>query len=122
MNLAPTAGSTLRFKHSSEFKLNRSGKLNPMYGKLFSSEFINMQNRNKEGKNNLMYGKIKSNITKAKLQKLIYIYNYKDNNFIGSYPTVQCTKEFKLGKDTLKKYLNNGLPFKNKIFSRIKLH
>ena len=32
MNLSPTAGSTLGFKHSSDFKLNRSGTLNPMFG------------------------------------------------------------------------------------------
>lgn len=42
--------------------------------------------------------------------------------FIGVYPTLLCSKEFKIGKDTLTKYLNNGLPFKNKLFSRIKLH
>jgi len=35
LNNSPTAGTTLGFKHTTEFKLNRSGKLNPMYEKLF---------------------------------------------------------------------------------------
>lgn len=38
LNLSPTAGTTLGFKHTTQFKLNRSGSLNPMYGKTFSSE------------------------------------------------------------------------------------
>ena len=29
LNNSPTAGNTLGFKHTTEFKLNRSGKLNP---------------------------------------------------------------------------------------------
>ena len=36
LNSSPTAGTTLGFKHTPEFKLNRSGKLNPMCGKVFS--------------------------------------------------------------------------------------
>jgi len=122
LNLSPTAGNTLGFKHSDDFKLNRSSELNPMYGKIFSPEFISMQTRNKEGKNNPMYGIKKSADTIAKLQKLIYVYEYKTKIFIGSYSTVQCSKEFKMGTDTLTKYLKNGRPFKNKLFSRIKLH
>jgi len=47
---------------------------------------------------------------------------FKTKNLIGSYSTVQCSKELKIGKDTLTKYINNGLPYKNKLFSRIKLH
>ena len=42
--------------------------------------------------------------------------------FLGSYSTVNCSKEFKIGKDTLTKYLNKGIPYKKKLFSRIKLH
>lgn len=125
LNLAPTAGNTLGFKHSEKFKLNRSAELNPMYGKEFSPEFLNMQTRNKEGKNNPMYGIKKSALTIAKLQKLVYVYDYNTNKLIGIYPTVKCSKEFKIGKDTLTKYLNNEgstRPYKNKIFSRIKLH
>jgi hypothetical protein len=93
-----------------------------MYGKIFSPEFITMQTRNKKGKNNPMFGIKKSVETIAKLQKLVYVYESETKNFIGSYSTVQCSKEFKMGKDTLTKYLNNGIPFKNKLFSRIKLH
>ena len=121
-NNSPTAGTTLGFKHTEEFRLNRSGKLNPMFGKTFSTSFKNMQVRNKAGINNPQFGVKKSDYTIAKLTKLVYVYEFKTKNFIGSYSTVQCSKEFKIGKDTLTKYINNGLPYKNKLFSRIKLH
>jgi hypothetical protein len=78
--------------------------------------------KNKVGKNNPQFGKIKSAITIAKLTKLVYVYNSEDKSFIGTYSTVQCSKVFHIGKDTLSKYLKNGQPFKGKIFSRIKLH
>lgn len=43
-------------------------------------------------------------------------------SYIGSYPTIVCAKTFKIGKDTLSKYIKSGLPFKGKLYSRIKLH
>lgn len=122
LNLSPSAGTTLGVKHSKNFKLNRTGKLNPMYGKIFSSEFLSHQIKDKRGINNPMFGIKKSAETLIKLQKLIYVYESETTKFIGAYPTIQCSKEFKMGKDTLTKYLNNGLPFKNKLFSRIKWH
>ena len=133
LNNSPTAGNTLGFKHTKEFKLNRSGKLNPMLraqarGKIFSPEFLEMQalrERDKSGINNpqarMRDGVKKSTKTLAKLTKLVYVYDYITKNLIGTFSTVQCSKEFKMGKDTLTKYLNNGLPYKNKIFSRKKL-
>ena len=127
LNNSPTAGNNLGFKHSIEFKLNRSGKLNPMYDRTFYPEFIEMQTcgaSNKVGcgaSNNPQFGKIKSIETITKITKLVYVYDFKTKNLIGSYSTIQCSKEFKMGKDTLSKYLKNGLPYKNKLFSRIKL-
>jgi group I intron endonuclease len=122
LNSSPTAETTLGFKHKPQFGLNRSGKLNPMAGKQFSKAFIEMQQRNKVGINNPQYGKIKSATTIAKLTKLVYVYNSTNKSFIGSYSTVQCSKVFNMGKDTLSKYLKNAQPFKGKIFSRVKLH
>jgi group I intron endonuclease len=122
LNSSPTAGSTLGFKHSENFKLNRSGKSNPMYNKTFSIEFKNMQIRDKAGIKNPQFGVKKSAETIAKLFKLVYVYEFGTKNLVGSYSTVQCTKEFKMGKDTLTKYLKNKLPYKNKLFSRKKLH
>ena len=113
-------GSTLGFKPKSEFSLNRSGTLNPMAK--FSPEFIEMQKRSKIGVNNPQFGVIISPDTIVKLTKLVYVYNSVDKSYIGSYSTVQCSKEFNMGKDTLSKYLLNGFPFKGKIFSRVKLH
>ena len=121
LNLSPTAGSTLGFKHTSIFKLNRKGKLNPMFGKTFSPEFILMQKRDKKGINNPMYCVKKSKATIAKLQKLVYVYEADTLINIGVFSTVECVKHFKMGKDTLTKYLNNKKPFKGKIFSRVLL-
>lgn len=125
LNLCPTArgaGNTLGFKHTAEFKLNRRGSLNTMYGKTYSAEFINYQLLSKKGVNNPMFGLKKSAETISKLQKLIYVYEYDTKTFIGTYSTINCSRNFKMGKDTLTKYLNSALPYKNKIFSRIKLH
>lgn len=122
LNNSPTAGTTLGFKHNPEFGLKRSGNLNPMAGRRFSPEFIEMQKRNKVGANNPQFGVIKSPATIAKLTKLIYVYNFISRSHIGSYSTVQCSKEFNMGRDTLSKYLLNGLSYKGKIFSRVKLH
>jgi len=121
LNLFPTAGTTLGIKHSSNFKLNRKGSLNPMFGKTFSSEFISMQTRDKKGKNNPMFGTVKSPATIAKLQKLVYVYEAETLKRIGVFSTVECSKHFKMGKDTLTKYLNSKLPFKGKIFSSVQL-
>ena len=81
-----------------------------------------MQIRDKKGKNNPQYGVTKSVETLAKLIKLVYVYEFKDMSFIGSYSTVECSKFFKMGKDTLTKYIKLNKPYKGKLFSRIKLH
>ena len=121
LNLSPTAGTTLGFKHSSIFKSNRKGSLNPMFGKTYSPEFISMQTRNKKGINIPMFGIKKTPITIAKLQKLVYVYEVDTLKNIGVFSTVECIKHFKMGKDTLNKYLNRKQPFKGKIFSRVQL-
>jgi hypothetical protein len=43
-------------------------------------------------------------------------------SLIGEFSTVNCSKQFKMGTDTLTKYIKNGLPHKGKIFSRVKFH
>jgi group I intron endonuclease len=121
LNLSPTAGSTLGYKHTTEFKLNMSGSLHPMFGKTYSPEFLYMQKRNKKGKNNPMFGIVKSLNTIKKLQKIVYVYEADTRKFIGVYSTVECSKQFKMGKDTLTKYLKNNLPYKGKLFSRVQL-
>jgi len=103
------------------FKFKRMGALNPMYGKTYSTEFLAMQTKNKEGKNNPMFGKKHSSATKAKLQKRVYVYDAETRKLIGVFSTVECVKHFKMGKDTLTKYLKNNRPFKGKLFSRVQL-
>jgi hypothetical protein len=81
-----------------------------------------MQTRNKAGINNPNYGVKKSTKTLCNLIKLVYVYNSFYDKYIGSYPTVVCSKFFRIGKDTLSKYIKSGLPFKGKIYSRTNLH
>ena len=97
-------------------------KVSSISGRKYSDLFLYMQNRNKVGINNPLFGAQKSLETISKLQKLIYVYASKNMSLIGSYPTVKCSKTFKIGKDTLSKYLKSGLPYKGKIYSRTKLH
>ena len=132
LNQSPSAGTTLGFKHTLKFRMSRSGALNPMSpqnsenaGKQFTryaTEFLLMQTRDKKGVNNPLFGRQKSAITISKLVKLVYVYNAEDGTFLGEYPTVKCIKTFNMGKDTLSKYLKSRLPFKGKIFSRMKQH
>ena len=89
-----------------------------MYGKVLSPEFLAMQKRDKSGSNNPQYGVIKSGETLAKIIKLVYVYDSVSGIFLGKFSTVKCSEHFKIGKDTLTKYLQNGLPFKGKIFTR----
>lgn len=116
INLAVIAGSTLGIKHSAEFSAKRSGIFSPIFGKIKSPEFIKMQLRDKRGKNNPQYGVIKLPETINKLSKFISVYSADDNSYIGTFKTVECSKYFKIGKDTLMKYVNTGKPFKGKLF------
>lgn len=116
LNLAVTAGTTLGVKHGKEFSMKRWGILNPMYAITKSFEFIAMQTRNKRGANNPQYGVVKSPDTIAKLTKLVYVYNSIDNSLLGVYSTVGCSKHYNMGKDTLQKYINTGVPFKGRLF------
>lgn len=70
-----------------------------------------------------MFGVVKSPATIKKLQKLVYVYEADTQKLIGcvAFSTVECSKHFKMGKDTLTKYLNSNLPFKGKLFSRVQL-
>jgi hypothetical protein len=93
-----------------------------MFGQIKSKEFKEMQNKDKSGINNPMFGKLKSSSTLSKITKLVYVYNCSDMSLIGEFSTINCSKHFKIGKDTLTKYIKNGLPYKGKIFSRIKFY
>jgi group I intron endonuclease len=122
LNLLPQAGSTKGYKHKPIFSLNRTGNLNPMFNKIKSSEFLAMQTQDRKGSNNPQFGIKKSLIIRAKLTNYIYVYNSLDLSLIGIFGTVKCAREFKMGNDTLKKYLKSGYPYKGKIFSYTKLN
>ena len=122
LNLSKTAGSTKGYKHRKEFGVNRTGNLNPMYSREKSPKFLEMQKRDKTGYNNPMFAKRKTLETISKLVKIVYVYDSNTKELLGEFSTVNCSKEFNMGKDTLAKYIKNGLPFKGKIFSRNKQH
>lgn len=122
LNLSVTAGSTYGMKHKPEFGLKRSGKLNPMYDREKSPEFIAMQVKDKSGINNPQYGVIKKASTIAKLVKNVYVYDALSHEHLGTFSTVECKKHFRMGYDTLKKYLDTGKAFKNRYFSSQILH
>ena len=107
-----TPGSSMGYKHTEENLLKMSelkkGERNPMYNKIKSDAFIAQQIRDKSGENNPMFGKTKSEQTLAKLRKMIFVYDVTQNyKLLGVYPTVMCTRLFKLCNNTLKKRINN---------------
>ena len=97
----------------SKFKV---GKLNPMFNKEKSKEFISFMIRDRRGTNNPMFGKPKSEETLAKLRKRVYVY---DNNkqFINCYHGIKlAVKDLDIAAETIKKYLDTGKLYKNKYF------
>lgn len=109
INLAVTAGNTLGIKHGPEFSAKRSGVNNPLYGREKSPEFLLMQTRDKRGSNNPQYGVVKRPSTIAKLTKLTYVYDSNTIALLNVFPTVKCSKHYKISKDTLQKYRNTGI-------------
>lgn len=125
LNHAPKAGNNLGMKHTQKFRNDRKGRGNPMYGRKLSPEFLDQQNRDKSGINNPQYGVVKSPETIAKLSKLIYVYQVKSDGlevFVGSYKTVECKSKYKMGYDTLKKRLSDGLTHNSFIFRKVRTH
>jgi hypothetical protein len=79
----------------------------PLRG-VWGTAFIAQQIRDKSGENNPMFGKTKSEQTLAKLRKMIFVYDVtQDYKLLGVYPTVMCTRLFKLCNNTLRKRINN---------------
>jgi len=112
LNMLNTPGSSMGYKHTEENLLKMSelkkGERNPMYNKIKSDAFIAQQTRDKSGENNPMFGKPKSEQTLDKLRKMIFVYDVTQNyKLLGVYPTVMCTRLFKLCNNTLKKRINN---------------
>lgn len=83
-----------------------------MYGRELSPEFLAQQIRDKWGSNNHQFGVIKSKETITKLTKLVYVYQADTKNLIGKYSTIECKKEFKIGYNTIKKYIENKKAYK----------
>lgn len=137
LNLSVTAGSTYglcffwrkNMKHKPEFRLKRSGKLNPMYDREKSSEFIAMQIKDKSGINNPQYGVIKKASTIDKLVNNVYVYDALSHEHLGTFSTVECKKHFRMGcflldkktHDTLKKYLDTRKAYLFYIIKKTKI-
>lgn len=112
LNMLNTPGSSMGYKHTEENLLKMSelkkGERNPMYNKIKSDAFIAQQSRDKSGENNPMFGKANPEQTLAKLRKMVFVYDVtQDYKLLGVYPTVMCTRLFKLCNNTLRKRINN---------------
>lgn len=42
----------------------------------------------------------------------MYVYQADTKNLIGKYSTIECKKEFKIGYNTIKKYIENKKAYK----------
>ena len=121
LNMLNSPGSSLGYKHTKKNLIKMSeikkGEKNPMFGKPKSDSFIYEQTRDKSGENNPMFGKTHSEETLAKLSKMIFAYDVTKNyKLLGVYPTVLCTRIFKISHNTLTKRINNKEIHKNKYF------
>lgn len=95
---------------------SKMGKLNPMFNKEKSKEFIEQMYRDKRGANNPMFGKAKSEETLAKLRKKVYVYDY-NKQFIKCYDSIGfAVKDLCIAAETIKKYLNTDKKYKDKYF------
>ena len=120
LNLSPTAGTTTNYRHTDAFKKARTGALHPLYGRPKSPEFIAIQTIDKRGKNNPQWGVVKTAETRAKLTKLVYVYDCFSGALLGQYSTVDCKTTYHMGYDTLMRCIKTGETYNGKIFTRIK--
>lgn len=98
----------------------RIGKNNPMYGKIKSAEFIAWQKKDKSGENNPQFGVKKSEETRTKLRKKVYVYDSFTNKLLIEFKgTLECLKQLRMGKGTFTKYIDSDIPFKGKLFYRL---
>lgn len=115
LNVAIIAGSTSGIKIPIGFSEKRSGALSAIFGREKSPEFKYQIYRDKTGINNPQFGVVKSEFTINKLRKIVYVYNDK-YAFLGKYGRVDCKLRFKIGYDTLRKYIDSGKIFKGHYF------
>jgi len=82
---------------------SRKGKLNPMFGKEKSPEFLNQQTRDKSGPNNPMFGKSWTDSQRIANCTPIYVFDSRTQELITQYPgIVEAKKDLRMGYDTLK--------------------
>jgi hypothetical protein len=90
---------------------------NPMFTKPKSAEFMLYATRNKKGSNNPQFGYAKTENFLAKTRKMVYVYDITNNyKLLGVYPTVVCTRTFKISYSVLIKTVKDGLIYKEKYF------
>ena len=100
-------GSSLGYKHTQKILLKMSkikkGKLNPMFNKEKSKEFIEYMTKDRRGINNSRYNKGRS----------VFIYD-ETHQYLTSYTTLKATVQyFNTSPDVIRKYLNSGKQYKN---------
>jgi group I intron endonuclease len=121
LNILLRTASSLGYKHTKEDLIKMSeikkGANNPMYGKAKSEAFLAQQTKDKRGPNNPQYGVVRTEETRAKLSKMIFVYDVsKGYKLLGVYPTVTCIRTFNIGYATLKKRLADRKAHKGTYF------
>jgi group I intron endonuclease len=95
---------------------SKVGKLNPMFNKEKSKEFIEHMYKDRTGPNNPMFGKPKSKETLDKMSKKVYVYD-SNKEFIILYDSIKfAVKDLHIAAETIKKYLDTDKIYKNKYF------
>lgn len=115
LNVAVTAGSTAGIKIPLGFSEKRSGIFSTIFNREKSPEFKYQMYRDKTGINNPQFGVVKSEHTLNKIRKVVYVYDNK-YTFLDKYGRVDCKLHFKIGYDTLRKYIDSGKIFKGHYF------
>jgi len=78
--------------------------------------------KDKTGANNPMFGKPKSPETLAKLSKKVYVYDSNTKELIKCYDSYKsAVKNLSVSYETIKKYLDTAIAYKNKLFYSKKL-
>ena len=106
-NMLNNPGSSMGYKHTKKILLKMSeikkGKLNPMFNKVKSKEFLEYMTKDKRGINNPRYNK----------GRPVHIYN-ENHQYLTSYTMLKAAAQYlNTSSYTIAKYLDSGKQYKN---------
>lgn len=106
-NMLNNPASSMGYKHTKKDLLKMSeikkGKLNPMFNKVKSKEFVEYMTKDKRGINNPRYNK----------GIPVHIYN-ENHQYLTSYTMLKAAAQYlNTSSYTIRKYLDSGKQYKN---------